>query len=156
MITIFVIITFILDMLSKIAVVKYISLGESIEIVDKFLYLTNVRNTGAAWSLFANSRYFVLFISAIIIGALIGYIIKDKPNNKMEKIAYGFILGGAIGNFVNRLLHGYVIDFIDIKIFNYDYPIFNLADTFIVIGVILFIIYTWRYNDGNKSRKQQS
>ena len=156
MITIFVIITFIMDMLSKIAVVKYINLGESIEIINKFLYLTNVRNTGAAWSLFDNSRYFVLFISAIIIGVLIGYIIKDKPQSKMEKTAYGFILGGAIGNFANRVLYGYVIDFIDIKIFNYDYPIFNLADTFIVIGVILFIIYTWRCNDGNKSRKKQS
>jgi len=156
MITIFVIITFIMDMLSKIAVVKYINLGESIEIINKFLYLTNVRNTGAAWSLFDNSRYFVLFISAIIIGVLIGYIIKDKSQSKVEKAAYGFILGGAIGNFANRVLYGYVIDFIDIKIFNYDYPIFNLADTFIVIGVILFIIYTWRCNDGNKSRKQQS
>ena len=153
MIAIFVIITFIVDMLSKIVVVKYIGLGESIEIINKFLYFTNVRNTGAAWSLFDNSRYFVLFISAIIIGLLIGYIIKNKPSNKLEKIAYGFILGGAIGNFANRLLYGYVVDFIDIRIFNYDYPIFNFADTFIVIGVVIFIVYTWRYNDGNKGRK---
>ncbi len=154
MIIILTIIVFIIDIMSKLIVTKYIDFGGSIEVINKFLYLTNVRNTGAAWSMFDNSRYFVLFVSTIIIGLLIGYIIKNRPCNKLEKIAYSFILGGAIGNFANRLIYGYVIDFIDVKIFNYDYPIFNLADTFIVIGVILFIMYTWRCNGGNKSNRK--
>ena len=154
MITILTIIIFGMDILSKIIVKKYISFGESVEVINKFLYMTHVRNTGAAWSIFDNNRYFVLIISAIIILGLIIYIIKNKPDKNIEKVAYGFILGGAFGNFVNRCINGYVTDFIDVKIFNYDYPIFNLADAFIVIGVVLFIIYTWRCNDGDKSSRR--
>ena len=59
------------------------------------------------------------------------------------------VLGGAIGNFIDRVIYGYVIDFFDFYIFGYDYPIFNLADSFILIGVILLVIYTWRCSDGN-------
>ena len=151
MITILTIIVFIIDILSKIIVTKYIGLSESINVIDNFLNLTYVRNTGAAWSMFDNNSYLVLFISAVIIIGLIIYVVKNKPINKIEKVAYAFILGGALGNFVNRCINGYVIDFIDLKIFNYNYPIFNLADSFIVIGVILFIIYTWRCNNGDKS-----
>jgi len=154
MIAVFTIIVFIIDIISKIIITKYIGLGKSIKVIDDFIYLTYVRNTGAAWSMLDNSRYFVLIISAIIIVGLIMYIYKNKPNNKIEKLAYGFILGGALGNFINRCISGYVTDFIDIKIFAFDYPIFNLADVFIVIGVIIFGVYTWRYSDGNKSKRK--
>ena len=154
MITIITIIILIVDICSKIVVTKYIGLGESIKVIDKFIYLTHVRNTGVAWSLFDNNKYFVLIVSAMIIVGFMEYIYRNKPKNKSEKIAYGFILGGALGNFINRIANGYVTDFIDINLFNYDYPIFNLADTFIVFGVIIFIIYTWRCNNGNKSTRK--
>ena len=84
---------------------------------------------------------------------IILYVYKNKPNSKMEKVAYSLILGGAIGNFINRCVCGYVTDFIDLRIFGYNYPIFNLADTFIVIGVILLLIYTWRCNNGDKGSR---
>ena len=151
MIAILATIILIIDVLSKMIVTKYISLGEEIKVIKNFFYLTNVRNTGAAWSMFDDNRYLVLVISSLIIIGLIMYIIKNKPSKKVEKLAYGCILGGALGNYANRLINGYVTDFIDFKIFNYDYPIFNLADTFIVFGVIIFIIGTWRDNNGNKS-----
>lgn len=154
MITIITIIILIVDICSKIVVTNYIGLGESIKVIDKFMYLTYVRNTGVAWSMFDNNKYFVLIVSVIIIVGFMEYIYRNKPKNKSEKIAYGFILGGALGNFINRLVNGYVTDFIDINLFNYDYPIFNLADTFIVVGVIIFIIYTWRCNNGNKSTRK--
>lgn len=154
MITIITIIILIVDICSKMIVTKYIGFGESIKVIDKFIYLTHVRNTGVAWSMFDNNKYFVLIVSVIIIVGFMEYIYRNKPKNKSEKIAYGFILGGALGNFINRLVNGYVTDFIDIKLFNYDYPIFNLADTFIVVGVIIFIIYTWRCNNGNKSTRK--
>ena len=150
MIAIITIIIVILDILSKMFVSKYISLGENIKIIDNFLYFSHVRNTGAAWSILDNNGYLVLAISMIIIAFIVIYICKNKVVNKLEKIAYGFILGGAFGNFINRLIKGYVIDFIRVKIFNYDYPVFNVADIFIVLGVILFVIDTWRDNCGNK------
>ena len=154
MIAILTIVIFIIDILSKITINRYIGVGESVKLVDNFLYFSHVRNTGAAWSMFDNNEIFVLVISCLIILGLIMYIFKNKPKNKLEKIAYGFILGGALGNFANRLVNGYVTDFIDVKIFNYDYPIFNLADIFIVVGVILFAIDIWRGNNGNKSRRR--
>ena len=141
-----------LDLVSKIVVVNYLELGESVKLIDKFLYLTYVRNTGAAWSILANNTYIISLISLVIIIGLIWYIYNNKINSKCEKVGYALVLGGAIGNLVNRIIYGYVIDFIDVKIFNYDYPIFNLADIFIVVGVILLVIYNWRNGNGNKSR----
>ena len=152
MIILLTIIVFSIDIISKVIVNRYIDLGDSIRLIGEYCYLTNVRNTGVAWSMFDNNSFLVLFISFMIIIGLTIYIIKNKPNMIIEKIAYAFILGGAIGNFINRCINGYVIDFIGIKILDYNYPIFNLADSFIVIGVILLIIYTWRCNNGNKSR----
>lgn len=154
MIATFTVIIFIIDIVSKIIITKYIDFGQSVKIIDNFLYLTHVTNTGAAWSIFNNNHYFVLCISAIIIIALIVYIVKNRPSNKLEKTAYAFILGGALGNFMGRCVNGYVTDFIDVKVFNYNYPIFNLADVFIVIGTGLFIVYTWRCNNGHKSRRR--
>lgn len=139
------------DIISKIIVDKYMMVEESIKVINNFLYITYVRNTGAAWSIFSSRSILVLFISAFIIVGIILYVYKNRPSNKIEKLAYSMILGGALGNFVDRIFNRYVIDFIDIKIFGYDYPIFNLADTFIVVGVILLMIYTWRCNNGSKS-----
>ena len=151
--TIFVtLLVFIIDIVSKMIVVNYLTLGESVKVIDKFLYLTYVRNTGAAWSILANNTYIVSLISLMIIGGIIWYIGKNTISDKLEKIAYALVLGGAIGNFVNRIIYGYVIDFIDVKVFNYDYPIFNLADIFIVVGVILLVVYNWRNGNGNKGK----
>ena len=143
-----------LDIVSKVLVSKYIVLEKSIKIINDFFYITYVRNTGVAWSMFSSKTILVLLVSSFIILGIVLYIYNNRPKNKLEKVAYSMILGGAIGNFVDRIIYGYVIDFIDIKIFGYDYPIFNLADSFIVIGVILLVIYTWRCNNGNKGNRK--
>ena len=148
MVSIFIIV----DLCSKYVITKCLSLNEVIVIIRNFLNITHVRNTGVAFSMLPSSKYLVLGISFIIIVGIIYYLYKNKPKSNVEKVAYSLILGGAIGNFINRIFYGYVTDFIDIKIFSYDYPIFNLADTFIVIGVILLLIYTWRCKDGNNSK----
>ena len=153
MIIIITFLVFLFDILSKIVVINYLQLEESVKVINNFLYLTYVRNTGAAWSILSNNSYVVLGISLLIIVGIIWYIWKNKIDNRFEEVAYSLVLGGAIGNFINRLFYGYVIDFIDIKIFGYDYPIFNLADVFIVIGVILLIIYSWRNGNGNSSKR---
>lgn len=139
------IIFFLIDIFSKYLITRLMLFGESITIIDNFLNITYVKNTGAAWSILNNNTLIVTIISIIIISFLIWYIyINSKNNNKFEKIGYALVLGGALGNLFDRLVYGYVIDFIDIYIFNYDYPIFNLADTFIVIGVIILFISMWR------------
>ena len=149
------IITFIVvlvDIISKLVVRHYLPLDNSVSIIKDFLDFTYVKNTGVAWSIFDDNKYLVLILSGVIIFGIIYYIYKEKPSKFIAKLSYSFILGGAIGNFINRIFYGYVIDFIDIKIFNYNYPVFNIADIFIVLGVMLLICDTWRCSNGKSSR----
>lgn len=144
MIIIVVIISLLLDIGSKFLVSKIFILNESKTIIDNFLNITYVRNTGAAWSILDNNTWIVTVISLLIIIGIIYYVYRNRVSKKILKIGYGLILGGAIGNFIDRIVYGYVIDFIDIDIFGWNYPIFNLADMFIVVGVILVMIDAWR------------
>lgn len=146
------ILVILVDFFSKYMVSKLMTINETINLIDNFFRITYVKNTGAAFSIFSNNTILVIIISVIVIGFLLFYIYKNKGNNKLENVSYAFILGGAISNLIDRLVYGYVIDFLDFEILSYDAPIFNLADTFIVIGVILFLINTLRSRyDGNSS-----
>ena len=138
------ILVILVDFFSKYMVSKLMTVNETINLIDNFFRITYVKNTGAAFSFFSNNTILVIIISVVVIGFLLFYIYKNKGNNKLENVSYAFILGGAIGNLIDRLVYGYVIDFLDFEILSYDAPIFNLADTFIVIGVILFLINTLR------------
>ena len=146
------ILVILVDFFSKYIVSKLMTVNETINLIDNFFRITYVKNTGAAFSMFSNNTILVIIISVVVIGFLLFYIYKNKGNNKLENVSYAFILGGAIGNLIDRLVYGYVIDFLDFEILSYNAPIFNLADTFIVIGVILFLINTLRSRyDGNSS-----
>ena len=144
MIIIVVIISLLLDIGSKFLVSRIFILNESKTIIDNFLNITYVRNTGAAWSILDNNTWIVTVISLLIIIGIIYYVYRNRVSKKILKIGYGLILGGAIGNFIDRIVYGYVIDFIDIDMFGWNYPIFNLADMFIVVGVILVMIDAWK------------
>lgn len=146
------ILVILVDFFSKYMVSKLMTVNETINLIDNFFRITYVKNTGAAFSIFSNNTILVIIISVVVIGFLLFYIYRNKGNNKLENVSYAFILGGAISNLIDRLVYGYVIDFLDFEILSYNAPIFNLADTFIVIGVILFLINTLRSRyDGNSS-----
>ena len=146
---ILIVVFLVIDIVSKLVISNLMDVYDSIVVIKNFFNITYVRNTGAAWSLFAGRTWLLVIVSLIIISFIIFYIYKNKPKNKFEKIGYSLVLGGAIGNFIDRIVYGYVIDFLDFNIFGYDYPIFNLADTFIVVGVIILCICTWRCKDGD-------
>lgn len=148
-----IIILLIIDIVSKIIVSKNLFVGETIPIIKNFFNITYVRNTGVAWSMLSDKIYIILTISGLIILLIGYYVYKNRPKAKLERLAYSLILSGAIGNFIDRVIYGYVIDFFDFYIFGYNYPIFNLADTFIVMGIIMLIIVTWR-NDKNEDRSR--
>ena len=150
---ILVLVLVILDIISKLLAKKYLT-SSGIIIIKNFLKLSYAENKGAAWSILNNNTIVVTIISGIIIIGICCFLYKNKPKNMVEKTTYGLILAGAIGNFLNRIIYGYVIDFIDVKIFSYNYPIFNVADIFIVIGIFWLIIDTLRgeYN-ATRSRK---
>ncbi len=129
----------IMDIVSKIIVKNFLPLNRSIKIIDDFLYLTYSKNIGVAFSFFSGAKLFIILSTILILVMIIYYILNNKLS-KMEYYGFFFIIGGAIGNLIDRIIYGYVIDFIDIYIFNYDYPIFNIADIAVVSGVILLII----------------
>lgn len=144
---------FIIDLISKQVISNVINLGDSIQVIKNFFYITFVKNTGAAWSILEDHRILLLIITVMVL-----FIINKYMNNvvltKLENISYGIIIGGIIGNLFDRLFFGYVIDFLDFKIFGYNYPVFNLADSFIVIGILIMIIDMIRkeYHERNKNK----
>ena len=135
------IICLLIDILSKVFISSKLSLGTSKVIIKDFFELTLVHNEGAAFGVLHGKVPILLIISIIFIGFFI-YMIEKNKISKYEEISYGLILGGVIGNLIDRLFRGYVIDFFNFYIFGYDYPVFNLADTFIVIGVLIIIVFT--------------
>lgn len=139
-----VIVFFVIDLISKILISNNLVLYKSYVIIDNFFNLTYVKNTGAAWSILSNKIPLLIIISSVIIILSFIYIYKNKARNNCIKVSYAMILGGSIGNWFDRIVYGYVIDFFDFNIFGYNFPIFNLADTFIVLGIIIYIIGTWR------------
>lgn len=144
-------IVFLLDFLSKNFVINNFELLKSIELIPNFFYITYLQNTGAAWSMFRNGSLFIAIISFIIFILISNYIKKLKLENIWSIISFGFLLGGILGNFIDRVVYGYVIDFLDFKIFGYDYPVFNFADIMIVVGTIMIAIKIIRGDkDANK------
>lgn len=134
----------IIDQVSKIIVINNLTNNKSVEVIKSFFYLTYTNNTGAAFSILTGKRILLILVSLIVIGILIYYIKKTKIEKKINKIALSLVIGGSIGNLIDRIVKGAVIDFLDFKIFGYNYPIFNLADTFIVLGVFLLLIGMFR------------
>lgn len=130
----------IFDVISKIFISNILILNKSITIIPNFFYLTYTHNYGGAWSIFDNSTLFITIVSFLIIIGIIYYLFKNKVTKKIEIVGYSLLLGGAIGNLIDRIVYGYVIDFLDFYIFKYDFPIFNVADIGIVVGIILLLV----------------
>ena len=144
-------IVFLLDQISKILANTFL-IDNQVSIIPNFFNLTYARNTGGAWSILSNNSIFLIIISLILFVILVLFFKKFK-NNTRNNLAFAFLYGGLWGNLINRLINGYVIDFIDFKIFNYNYPIFNIADIFIVVGILLLIIAIIKGEDNEvKSR----
>ncbi len=146
MLIIFILVCFLilLDQLSKNFIVNHFSLGESKEVITNFFSISSHRNRGAAWGILQDSRLFFLVVTVIFIAILTYYLFKQKNTlSSFDKGTFALIYGGAIGNFIDRLTRHEVVDFLDFRIFAYDFPIFNLADCFICVGVLflLFKIY---------------
>lgn len=125
-----------IDQVTKALASIYLTLNKSLDIITNFFSLTLTNNYGAAFGIFKYSNALLIIATLIILIILYKYMHSFKKNMR-NKIAFGFILGGVFGNLIDRIIKGYVIDFLDFKIFNYDYPVFNVADIAIVIGVIL-------------------
>ncbi len=134
-----------LDQLAKLLVDRSMRLGQSIPIVPGFFDLTFVLNPGAAFSLFATLPEWIRnpFFILISVGAavlIVAYRSRHLRENRLASVSLALILGGAIGNLIDRLWYGVVVDFLDAHIYQYHWPIFNVADSAISVGVTLLLL----------------
>ena len=125
-----------IDLLLKYLVSTYLT---TVNIIDNFFSLTYVLNDGAAFSLFA-SRTYLLILIAIICLFFIIYELKNNLDDRVLSIGYSLALAGLLGNFIDRLIDGCIVDYLSFKILGYNYPIFNFADILIVVGIVIVII----------------
>jgi signal peptidase II len=133
--------TVILDQVTKIFAENNLVIGFRESVIDGFFYFTLVYNRGAAWSILSGNRWFLVMVSFVATIGFIFYYFKRLNNSKMILLlSLSLIIGGTFGNLIDRTLYGQVIDFLDFIIFSYNFPVFNLADTFLVIGMGLLII----------------
>ncbi len=140
-----------LDQITKLLVSIYL---EHIEVISNFFSLTYVENKGAAWGILNNSTIILVGISVVVLLMISKYISSTIEFTKLSVVSYGLLIGGIFGNLIDRIFRGYVIDFLNFNILGYHFPVFNIADTMIVIGVILMFIEVIGDTYGNKSRKK--
>jgi lipoprotein signal peptidase len=135
-------ITFVVDYISKKIIVNELELHEQVRVIGDFFVITSIRNTGAAFSLLENQRVFFLIITVIITIGIVGYMtfISRRQGRALLLTGLALVLGGALGNFIDRARTGEVVDFLQFTFGSYTFAIFNLADTAICIGVGLIIL----------------
>lgn len=129
----------IFDQIFKFLVVSNISLTDSIEVIPKVMHFVYVKNTGAAFSILEGKTYLLSIVSVLVCAALVIYMIKTKPESKMLSLSISLILGGAVGNLIDRLTKGFVVDFIEPMFIRF--PVFNFADIAITVGAVLLVVY---------------
>lgn len=129
-----------IDQIIKIIITTNLKFTESINVIKNFFRITYLRNNGAAFSILSGNRIFLILITLIALLIIYIFLIKNKNINKIEAICYGTLMGGIIGNLIDRVRLGYVIDYLDFNIINYNYPVFNFADICIVVSAILLLI----------------
>lgn len=129
------------DQTAKAAAVKHLMDQRPVEVVNNFIELHFVRNYGAAFGILQNQRWFFIIITSVVISGMIFFMIKN--NNRLTFIAktsITMLVGGAVGNLIDRWRLGYVVDFIKVDLKIYNFPVFNIADIFIVVGTALLVI----------------
>lgn len=128
-----------LDQYTKFLANNNLSAIDTYPVINNVFHLTFVKNRGAAFGILQNQRWFFITITFVIILVIIYYLLRHKPDNKLMLVSLAMIIGGAVGNLIDRIRLGYVIDFFDFRLINF--AVFNVADSFIVVGTILFSYY---------------
>lgn len=136
------VIVFLIDYASKKIISRTVELDtERIPVLGDFFVITHIRNRGAAFGMLQGQQLFFLVITTIVVAGIVWYMYRSyKTGSRLLVVALAVILGGAVGNFLDRALYGEVVDFLQFNFGSYTFPIFNLADTAICCGVGLVIL----------------
>lgn len=128
------------DMISKYLTVQLLlPLGREVVVIPYLINFSYVENRGAAFGILADKRWVFMILSVVFITALIIFAKKSKITHPLFSVSIGMIIGGGVGNMIDRIFIGYVVDFIRATFI--DFPVFNIADSCVVVGVILFMVY---------------
>jgi len=130
----------VIDQLTKYVVAKNMEIGESIPLIEGVFHFTSHRNMGAAFGILQNQRWLFIIITIAVVVGIVWSLSRIGKSQPRVSFALSLVLGGAVGNFIDRLLTGQVVDFFDFVLIRF--PIFNVADTAITIGVALLLIDT--------------
>jgi signal peptidase II len=137
-------IVFLVDQGTKYLIATRLELGEQIPVIGNFFLITSHRNRGAAFGILQGQQWFFFLVTVVVVGGIVWYLNKTRHSRKMLSVALGLVLGGAIGNFLDRMISGEVVDFLLFNFGSYSFPIFNVADSCIVIGVGLILLDSFR------------
>lgn len=129
-----------IDQITKFLIKINFQLNQSLPLIKNIFHLTYIRNFGAGFGILQQQKWILIFISIIVIGVIFYYLDRIKDKEKFLQVIVGLVLGGTIGNLIDRVAYGFVVDFLDFRI----WPVFNFADSFVTIGVIGLIIYLWK------------
>ncbi len=149
------IVVFALDQLTKLWITSLLPFGTygeaagAIPVIRGFCYFVHVGNTGAAWSMFSNNSVMLAALAAATLVAIFYWRRALNLADRRAQVAFGLLCGGIVGNLLDRLVHHYVVDFIDLHFGSYTYPTFNVADSGICVGVILYLWQSMRTPDAS-------
>ena len=137
------------DQVTKFIIKANLSLYESVPVLGDFFQIIHVQNRGAIWGIFSDKsdwlvQKIITGFSIVALGIVIYFFLKLKDECRLELLSLAFISGGAVGNIIDRLVQGFVVDFLDFQIIGYHWPTFNIADSFITVGVFLMVISVWK------------
>lgn len=143
-----------IDQWTKSIIVKNMELYESIPVIEGFFSITSHRNKGAAWGILQDKMMFFYIITVIVVCFIVYYMQVHAKGHAAFLVGLALVLGGAIGNFIDRLVKQEVVDFIDVMIFTYDFPIFNIADSALTVGVIVILmVMIWEERNNKKGKE---
>lgn len=143
----------VVDQISKWLAVVHLKGNLSFPLWEGVLHFTYLENTGAAFGILKGNRWVFMSVSIIAIAGMLLFLIKYRPKNKLIAISISLIISGGIGNMIDRILLGYVVDFIDFALINF--AIFNLADSWVCIGAALLIIYMIFHKEGEPDKEDK-
>ena len=146
----------VIDQVIKYIISSNIKLNSGIKVIDKFFYITYVQNDGAAFSMFSGNQIFLILMTILALVVIYMFFIRNKKLSKIEFILISMLIGGIIGNFIDRIIFRYVIDYLEFIIFGYYFPIFNFADICIVISIIGIVLLSIKEDICKNSKLKKS
>ena len=141
------------DQLTKYLAVAALYPDGSVDVIPGILRFTYVENRGAAFGSLSDERWIFLVFSTVLIIVLIGYTVWKKPAGWLERISIGLLIGGGIGNMIDRTLMGYVVDFVDFRLINF--AVFNVADIFVCVGCGLMFLWLFKFAEFDDEKKPE-